>query len=91
MSLTDLLISQLTDVFRVGLLVALLYTTLRNRAVTGMILPLVAGVIFVAVIIPVTLPTAEPLLRVVGVGIVANLIWVALAMAGWQLYRRFKP
>jgi hypothetical protein len=90
MTLTDLLVSQLTDVFRIGLVIALVWTALRNRAVTGMAVPLLAGVVFIAVIIPATLPTTEPMARMVGVGIVANLVLVAVAVAGWQIFRRFR-
>jgi hypothetical protein len=90
MTLTDLLLAQLTDVFRIGLVIALVVTALRNTAVTGMAIPLAAGIVFIAVIIPATLPNTEPMLRVVGVGIVANLILVGVAMAGWQIVRRFR-
>jgi hypothetical protein len=90
MTLTDLLVAQLTDVFRIGLVIALVWTAARNRGVTGMAIPLAAGVLFIAVIIPATLPTAEPMARALGVGIVANLILLALALAGWQVVRRFR-
>jgi hypothetical protein len=90
MPLLDLLQSQLTDVFRIGLIIALVVTTLRTQTVTGTILPLLAGVVFVAVIIPMTMPTTEPALRAIGIGILANLILVAVAMAALQVYRRFK-
>jgi hypothetical protein len=91
MTLTDLLLSQLTDVFRIGLVIALVWTAVRNKAVTGMAIPLAAGVLFIAVIIPATLPNAEPMTRAVGVGIVANLILLGVAMAGLVLYRRLRP
>jgi hypothetical protein len=90
MTLTDLLLSQLTDVFRIGLVIALVATALRNTAVTGMAIPLAAGILFIAVIIPATLPGTEPMMRAVGVGIVANLILVGLAMAGWQVVSRWR-
>jgi hypothetical protein len=90
MNLTDLLLSQLTDVFRIGLVIALVVTALRNAAVTGMAIPLAAGILFIAVIIPATLPNAEPMLRAVGVGIVANLILTGIAVAGWQVFRRLR-
>ncbi len=93
MSLTDLLLSQLTDVFRIGLVIALVLTAARNQAVTGTLIPLLAGVLFIAVIIPMTLPStaAEPVAKVVSVGFVANLILLALAMLGLRLFRRFRP
>jgi hypothetical protein len=91
MPVTDLLQSQMTDVFRIGLIVALIATQLRTRAVTGQLLPLLAGVVFVAVIIPVTMPTEVPQMQAIGVGIIANLILMAVALAGLQLYRHLRP
>jgi hypothetical protein len=90
MPFLDLLQAQLTDVFRIGLMIALVVTMLRTQAVTGTILPLLAGVVFVAVIIPMTMPATEPALRAIGTGIVANLILLAVAMAALQVYRRFR-
>ncbi len=52
MEISTLLAQQFTDIFRLGLLAGLIYTTERTRSQTGVLLPLVAGVIFVAVIIP---------------------------------------
>jgi hypothetical protein len=85
MTMTEILQSQLTDVFRMGLIAALIYTTLHNRAITGTIVPLLAGVLFVAVIIPVTLPADNPvpLAHSIGTGLVANLILLA---AGWAIW-----
>ncbi len=90
MPILDVLQSQLTDVFRIGLIIALVVTTLRTQLVTGTIVPLMAGVVFVAVIIPMTMPTTEPALQAIGIGVVANLILLAVAMAGLQVYRRFR-
>ena len=95
MTLTDLLQSQLLDPFRVGMIVALLYTAERNKAVTGMALPLAAGVGFVAVILPSTFgPGAAAelgLWTAVAVGLVANVLILAVAMAGWRVAQRFLP
>ncbi len=86
MTVFDLLAMQLTDVFRIGLLAALVYTTLRNRANTGVAVPLLAGLVFVAVIIPVTTTVLqEPVWRVIASGLVANAIilavmWIAVSL-----------
>ena len=92
MTLTELLQSQLTDTFRIGLVVALLYTAVRNRAVSGFALPLAAGLVFLAVILPSTMGLGAAaglgLWTVVGVGLVANAILLAVALAGWQVIRR---
>ncbi len=90
MPITDLLESQLTDVFRIGLIIALVATTARTQATTGTMLPLLAGVIFVAVIIPSAMPTTESLARNIGVGILANAILVGLALLALRMYRQFR-
>ena len=58
MDYATLLTSQLTDLFRVGLLVGLFYTMERTKPQTGIVIPLLAGIAFVAVIIPSTMPVA---------------------------------
>lgn len=94
MTLTDLLQSQLIDPFRIGLIIALLYTAERNKAATGMALPLVAGLVFVAVILPSTMglgaAAALPLWQIIGVGIVANITILAVVMAGWRIVQRVR-
>ena len=86
----DLLAAQAGDVFRIGLLVALLLTTLRNRPITGMLLPLAAGAFFVAVIIPLTGATTrpEPLPTQVLAGLVVNAVYIAIGLALWSLWTR---
>ena len=73
--MTDLVISQLTDVFRIGLLIALVVTMHRTAAVTGRVIPLVLGVVFVAVMLPTTMPNNSVNLRdAILAGLVSNLI-----------------
>jgi hypothetical protein len=86
----DLLAAQAGDVFRIGLLVALLLTTLRNRPITGMLLPLAAGAVFVAVIIPLTGATTrpEPLPMQVLSGLVVNAVYIAIGLALWSLWKQ---
>ena len=57
--MTDLVLSQLTDLFRIGLIIALVVTMHRTAAVTGRVLPLVLGVVFVAVMLPATMPSSS--------------------------------
>lgn len=92
MSLTDLLASQLAEPFRIALIIGLFITMLRTEAATGRLMPLAAGAVFVAVIIPVTLQTTQvlPMWQVVAVGVVANAILIGVALALWSLYSRFK-
>ncbi len=89
--MTDILISQLTDPFRIGLIVALLVTALRTRLATGMLIPLGAGVLFIAVMLPSTmgLPAGADLVTAVGIGAVANAILLGVALLGWLVYDRF--
>lgn len=86
----DILTTQLTDPFRIALLIGLVYTMERNQAVTGRLVPLLAGMLFVAVIIPATIspPGATPMWQVVAVGLVANAAILAVVMAVWRLVRR---
>ena len=55
----DLVLLQLTDLFRIALITGLVYTMHRTAAVTGHVLPLVLGVVFVAVLLPATQPTTS--------------------------------
>jgi hypothetical protein len=86
----DLLQSQLTDVFRIGLIAALIATTIRTQAITGLIIPLLAGIVFVAVIIPTTMQTGSdiPLLHRIGTGLLANLIILAIGWGIWTQISR---
>jgi hypothetical protein len=71
----ELVLSQLTDVFRIGLIVALVVTMFRTSTVTGRVLPLVAGVVFVAVILPTTMPSGSANLGdEIIAGLITNLI-----------------
>jgi hypothetical protein len=92
MTLLDLLLSQLSDPFRIGLLIALFITMLRTRTASGIWVPLAAGVVFVAVILPTTMQTTlpAPLTQVIGVGVLANVVIVALIMAAWEVYQRVR-
>lgn len=88
----DLLQSQLTDLFRIGLIAALIATTLRTEGVTGRTIPLMAGVVFVAVIIPMTMQTGNdiPIMQRIGVGVVANLILLGVCWGIWQTIQRLR-
>ena len=73
--MTDLVISQLTDLFRIGLIIALVVTMHRTAAVTGRVIPLVLGVVFVAVMLPTTMPSNSVKLKdAILAGLVSNLI-----------------
>ena len=89
--MTAILLAQLTDPFRIGLIIALVFTMLRTAAVTGTYVPLAAGVVFVAVIIPTTMQAGKgPVWQAVAVGIVANAVILAVVMGAWTLLRRLR-
>lgn len=94
MTFTEILMSQITDPFRLGLIVALVVVMLRTEAVTGRYIPLALGVLFVAVILPMT--TARGLAeggmgQAIALGIVANLVLLALVMAIRHVVLRIMP
>lgn len=89
--MTELIQSQLMDPFRIGLIVALVYTMFRTRAATGTAIPLALGVVFVAVILPTTQGTgATSLTDVVLAGIVSNLIILGIVLALAMIVRRLR-
>jgi hypothetical protein len=82
--------AQLIDPFRIGLIVALVYTTIRNAAVTGWLVPLAAGIVFVAFIIAVTMPVGgQSQAIVISAGVVSNAVIAAIMFAVLYLWRRF--
>lgn len=93
MPLIDILVSQLTDLFRIGLMIALVITTRRNVPATGWVLPLIVGVVFVAILIPATLQTqaTQPLWQIATIGVAANLIILAATFAVYAGYKRLRP
>lgn len=90
---SEILLEQLTDPFRLGLLVALVVTMLRTEAVTGRWIPLALGVLFVAFILPATTGAGAgvPFWTAVALGLVANLALLALIMAIRHVVLRIMP
>ncbi len=90
MSLSQLVLTQLEDPFRIALIIGLVVTMVRTRAQTGTVVPLAAGVLFVAVIIPSTLGTrlAEPFWLQVGAGLISNLVILGVVLGAWEAFRR---
>jgi Na+/glutamate symporter len=88
MDYVSLLTTQITDIFRLGLLAGLIYTTERTRAQTGIMLPLVAGILFVAVIIPNTMPVAGvDMVSAMVTGIISNAVIVAVFWFAWSTFK----
>ena len=87
----DLIQSQLMDPFRIGLIAALVFTMFRTKAATGTVIPLAAGVIFVAVILPSTQGAgAVSLTEAIAAGVVSNLIILAIVLALVMIVRRLR-
>lgn len=83
------------DPFRIGLIAALVYTMYRTQAATGTVLPLAAGVVFVAVILPSTQAAgqasgAPSLTQAIAAGIVSNLIILGIVLALVMIVRRLR-
>ncbi|MCA3530622.1 MAG: hypothetical protein IOC91_01545 [Rhodobacter sp.] len=92
MTLTEVFLAQLADPFRIGLLIALIATTMRTVTVTGKVIPLLAVAVFVAVLIPATLspPQGVTMQVAAGVGLAANAVILAALLAGYALLRRIR-
>ncbi|MDI6026367.1 hypothetical protein QBK99_09225 [Corticibacterium sp. UT-5YL-CI-8] len=84
-------LSQLADPFRIGMLVFLLITAANTaHATQNRWLPIMLGIVFIAVLIPATLDRSEDvaLAAAVGIGILANLTVVAVLFLVQAGYRR---
>jgi hypothetical protein len=89
--MNDLIQSQLTDPFRIGLIVALVVTMYRTRAATGTLMPLGLGIVFVAVILPSTQGAGTAgLTAAVLAGLVSNAIILAVVLALASIIRRLR-
>ena len=88
---TDLVLSQLSDPFRIGLIVALVVTMRRTASVTGRFIPLVLGVVFVAVMLPATMPNATTSsVDAILAGLVSNSIILAAVLACVKVIARVR-
>lgn len=92
MSFLQIIQSQLVEPFRIVLLIGLVVTMLRTREHTGRLIPLVLGIVFVAVM--ATMTSEGDRMTLVGAGIVANAILVAIilgAVEAWQRLAKPRP
>ncbi len=85
----DLVMSQLMEPFRIGLIIGLVITMQRTAAVTGRIVPLVLGVLFVAVMLPTTMPSDSVSLQdAMLAGVASNVILLIPVLAlAWLIVR----
>ena len=89
----ETLVSQLLDPFRAGLILFLLLTALRTRPTMGLPIPLGLGVVFVAVLIPLTTGASadtnnEARLTAIAYGLVSNSILLACFLAAWAVWAK---
>jgi Ca2+/Na+ antiporter len=87
----EILVTQLTDPFRIGLIFFMFLTALRTRDTVGLAIPLVLGVVFVAVLLPMTTGANTALVReaplwAIGFGVVSNAIILGTIVAGWAIW-----
>jgi hypothetical protein len=87
----EILLAQMTDPFRIALAVGLVLTMIRTRSATGTALPLAAGILFIAVIIPTTLQSVGAgLVWHIGLGLVSTTVIVAIVLAIREAVLRFR-
>lgn len=79
--MAELFLAQLTDPFRIVLAIGLVLTMLRTRAASGAWIPLAAGVVFIAVLIPMTMGAdAADRMQAIIAGIFSTSIIVAVVL-----------
>lgn len=90
--MVDIVFSQLIDPFRIGMIFFLLVTAIRTRANMGLWMPLGMGVVFIAILIPLTTAAASPVNRfeAIGLGIVTNALILAVLLAGWTVFEKVR-
>lgn len=94
MTAIELYLSQISDPFRIGLLVVLLLTSANTaRAMPNRWLPIALGMVFVAVLIPFSLGRSNEVsgAMAIAVGLVANISLVAVMLALVFAFQRLKP
>jgi hypothetical protein len=92
MDIVGILIAQLADPFRIGLLVALLFAAANPGKALNRWLPIALGLVFVAVLIPTAMASdgeAEVTTQI-GVGLVSNAIILGLMLFAEQLFERLR-
>lgn len=92
MNILGILIEQLADPFRIGLLVALLLTAANTSGALNRWLPITLGLVFVAVLIPTAMASDSDgaLTAEIGVGLVSNTIILGLMLLAELVYERVK-
>jgi len=92
MEVSDLILAQLADPLRMGLLVALLFFAANSRGVLNRWLPIALGLAFVAVLIPTAMAsdTTEPVTAQIGVGFLSNAMIVGIMLFAEAVVEKFR-
>ncbi len=91
----ETLVSQLLDPFRIGLILFLFLTALRTRAAMGLATPLAVGVLFVAILLPLTTGANAATdnaakLTAMAYGIVSNAVILGCIVSAWAVWARVR-
>lgn len=86
----DIYLTQLTDPFRIGLLIALVVTAANTAPNLNRWIPIALGIVFVAVLIPYSFGSSDDVAKAfaVGVGLVSNITLLAVMLGAKALYTR---
>ena len=91
MTIAEILSAQLFDPFRIGLLVALLFTARNTAAQMGNLIPILLGLVFVAVLLPTAFGSgAAEKTTAITVGLLSNGIIVAVLLGLWTVFNRLR-
>ena len=87
-TIAELVIDALTDPFRIALLIGLVFTQRRTVGQTGVFVPIALGIVFVAVLLPLTTSfgTDAGMPKAIGAGIIANILILVPILAIIKLY-----
>ncbi|MER8483655.1 hypothetical protein [Mesorhizobium sp. M1322] len=91
MQYTEVFLSQISDPFRIGLLVVLVITAFNTAAQTGFVLPLLLGTIFVAILVPAAMgDDRSDLIVPTAVGLFSNVLILAVVLAIRLIFLRLR-
>ena len=92
MEFTDILVAQLGDPFRIGLLVTLLFTARNTSSALNRWVPIALGLVFVAVLIPTAMASEDsaPVAEQIGFGLLSNAAILGVLIAGQLAFERFR-
>jgi hypothetical protein len=92
MDVTELIIAQLADPLRMGLLVALLFFATNSKGVLNRWLPIALGLAFVAVLIPTAMASdaTEPVTAQIGVGFLSNAMIIGVMLFAEAVVEKFR-